>query len=364
MSSRSLFRRSRSVAAVAAAAALTLGLAACSDDDSDSDSTTSASSSASSASSDAASGDEQGTWPRSVDSLVVSNGQPTGETEKVEIPAKPEKIVSTSVTLTGTLLAVDAPVIASGGAQGAQTADDKGFFTQWADVADERGVKPLWKLEPDLQKVAAEDPDLIIVSAKGADTAAAQIDELKKMGVPVVVLDYSDKTWTELTTQVGEVTGHETEAADAIKSYEDRVAEVKENVGDVEQPVQFALLAADKQSLNFETEESAQGRILSDLGLEMNTLDNNLVGDEYKGRADVKQVTAENLDKAVADTKTLFVTSAALDGPAAIVKAIPTLANTDVVKNDRVFELGADLFRIDYYSALSMLDQIEDLFAK
>lgn len=363
MSSRALFRRSRAVAAVAAATALTLGVAACSDDDDDADATTSASASADGSDSDADDA-EQGTWPRTVDSLVIDNGQPTGETEEVEIPAKPERIVSTSVTLTGTLLAVDAPVVASGGAQGSQISDDKGFFTQWADEADEEGVKALWKLEPDLQKVAAEDPDLIVVSAKGADTAAEQIDELKKIGVPVVVLDYSDKTWTDLTTQVGEITGHETEAADTIQSYEDRVAEVKENIGEVDQPVQFALLAADKQSLNIETEESAQGRILSDLGWEINTPSDDLVGDEYKGRADVKQVTAENLDKAVADTRTLFVSSAALDNPAEIVKALPTLKNTDVVRNDRVFELSPELFRIDYFSAMSMLDQIEELFAK
>ncbi|MGO1276109.1 MAG: Fe2+-enterobactin ABC transporter substrate-binding protein, partial [Corynebacterium variabile] len=181
MSSRALFRRSRAVAAVATATALTLGLAACTDDD-DSDTGTSASASADGSDSDSDSEDpedaDQGTWPRTVDSLVIDNGQPTGDTEEVEIPAKPEKIVSTSVTLTGTLLAVDAPVIASGGAKAGPTSDDKGFFSQWAEEADEQGVKALWQLEPDLQKVAAEDPDLIIVSAKGADTAAEQIDEL------------------------------------------------------------------------------------------------------------------------------------------------------------------------------------------
>lgn len=366
MSSRALFRRSRAVAAVAAATALTLGVAACSDDDDDSDTGTSASADGSDSDSDSEDSEDadQGTWPRTVDSLVVENGKATPKTEQVEIPAKPEKIVSTSVTLTGSLLAVDAPVVASGGAKAGPTSDDKGFFSQWAEEADEQGVKALWQLEPDLQKVAAEDPDLIVVSAKGADTATEQIDELKKIGVPVVVLDYSDKTWGEITTEVGEITGHESEAEESIQSYEDRVAEVKENIGEVDQPVQFALLAADKQSLNIETEESAQGRILSDLGLEINSPSDDLVGDEYKGRADVKQVTAENLDKAVTDTRTLFVTSAALDGSADIVKALPTLKNTEVVKNDRVFQLGSDLFRIDYFSAMSMLDQIEKLFAK
>jgi iron complex transport system substrate-binding protein len=361
MTSRSLFRPTRSVAALAAAATLALGVVACSDDDSDSASTTGAAASDSSDSSD--SSDDQGTWPREVDSVVVNNGQAGKETEKVEIPAKPEKIVSTSVTLTGSLLAVDAPVVASGGAKAGPTSDDKGFFSQWADKADEKGVKALWQLQPDLQKVAAEDPDLIIVSAKGADTAAPQIDELKKIGAPVLVLDYSDKTWNDITTELGEATGHEKDAADAIKSYEDRVAEVKENIKEPEQPVNFAFLAQTGKDLNFETDESAQGRILADLGWEVAVPDASLVSDEYKGRPDVKQVTEEHLDKALVG-KTALVSSAGNPNPAEAVKAIPTVQNTDVVKNDRVFQLKPDVFRIDYYSALSMLDQIEELFKK
>lgn len=265
-------RSARTAVAVAASSTLILGLAACSsDDDADPDSTTAASSTATAGaagSTEASSDDDQGTWPREVDSIVVENGKATPETEKVEIPAKPEKIVSTSVTLTGSLLSVDAPVVASGGAKAGPTSDDKGFFSQWAAEADEQGVKALWQLEPDLQKVAAEDPDLIIVSAKGADTATEQIDELKKIGVPVVVLDYSDKTWGEITTQIGEITGHEAEAADTIKNYEDRVAEVTAAIEQPGQPVNV-VLPAQGGNLNFMTEESAQGQIIKDLGWEL-----------------------------------------------------------------------------------------------
>ena len=367
MSSRALFRRSRAVAAVAAATALTLGVAACSDDDDDSDTGTSASADGSDSDSDSEDSEDadQGTWPRTVDSLVVENGKATPKTEQVEIPAKPEKIVSTSVTLTGSLLAVDAPVVASGGAKAGPTSDDKGFFSQWAEEADEQGVKALWQLEPDLQKVAAEDPDLIVVSAKGADTATEQIDELKKIGVPVVVLDYSDKTWGEITTEVGEITGHESEAEESIQSYEDRVAEVKENIGDVEQPVNV-VLPAQEGNLNFMTAESAQGQIIKDLGWELSVPGDDVArtDGDYAGRTDVRQVTGENADKALVGKTVLGIN---VDGTEPVIdklKAIPTLANADAIKNDRVYELGASAFRIDYFSAMSMLDQIEKLFAK
>ncbi|WP_394287446.1 Fe2+-enterobactin ABC transporter substrate-binding protein [Corynebacterium variabile] len=367
MSSRALFRRSRAVAAVAAATALTLGVAACSDDDDDSDTGTSASADGSDSDSDSEDSEDadQGTWPRTVDSLVVENGKATPKTEQVEIPAKPEKIVSTSVTLTGSLLAVDAPVVASGGAKAGPTSDDKGFFSQWAEEADEQGVKALWQLEPDLQKVAAEDPDLIVVSAKGADTATEQIDELKKIGVPVVVLDYSDKTWGEITTEVGEITGHESEAEESIQSYEDRVAEVKENIGDVEQPVNV-VLPAQEGNLNFMTAESAQGQIIKDLGWELSVPGDDVArtDGDYAGRTDVRQVTGENADKALVGKTVLGIN---VDGTEPVIdklKAIPTLANADAIKNDRVYELGASAFRIDYFSAMEILDQIEEYFAK
>jgi len=367
MSSRALFRRSRAVAAVAAATALTLGVAACSDDDDDSDTGTSASADGSDSDSDSEDSEDadQGTWPRTVDSLVVENGKATPKTEQVEIPAKPEKIVSTSVTLTGSLLAVDAPVVASGGAKAGPTSDDKGFFSQWAEEADEQGVKALWQLEPDLQKVAAEDPDLIVVSAKGADTATEQIDELKKIGVPVVVLDYSDKTWGEITTEVGEITGHESEAEESIQSYEDRVAEVKENIGDVEQPVNV-VLPAQEGNLNFMTAESAQGQIIKDLGWELSGPGDDVArtDGDYAGRTDVRQVTGENADKALVGKTVLGIN---VDGTEPVIdklKAIPTLANADAIKNDRVYELGASAFRIDYFSAMEILDQIEEYFAK
>ena len=367
MSSRALFRRSRAVAAVAAATALTLGVAACSDDDDDSDTGTSASADGSDSDSDSEDSEDadQGTWPRTVDSLVVENGKATPKTEQVEIPAKPEKIVSTSVTLTGSLLAVDAPVVASGGAKAGPTSDDKGFFSQWAEEADEQGVKALWQLEPDLQKVAAEDPDLIVVSAKGADTAAEQIDELKKIGVPVVVLDYSDKTWGEITTEVGEITGHESEAEESIQSYEDRVTEVKENIGDVEQPVNV-VLPAQEGNLNFMTAESAQGQIIKDLGWELSVPGDDVArtDGDYAGRTDVRQVTGENADKALVGKTVLGIN---VDGTEPVIdklKAIPTLANADAIKNDRVYELGASAFRIDYFSAMEILDQIEEYFAK
>lgn len=68
-------------------------------------------------------------WPRQI---TDSRGTHTLESQ-------PQRIVSTSVTLTGSLLAIDAPVIASGATTpNNRVADDQGFLRQWSKVAKER----------------------------------------------------------------------------------------------------------------------------------------------------------------------------------------------------------------------------------
>ena len=59
-------------------------------------------------------------WPRTFDNVDGS---------RTEIPTRPQRILSTSVSTTGTLLAIGAPVVASGSAGNGR------FFAQWADVA-------------------------------------------------------------------------------------------------------------------------------------------------------------------------------------------------------------------------------------
>ncbi|SUG69022.1 ferrienterobactin-binding periplasmic protein [Salmonella enterica subsp. enterica] len=98
-------------------------------------------------------------WPRQIQD---SRGVHT-------LDHKPARIVSTSVTLTGSLLAIDAPVVASGATTpNNRFADDQGFMRQWSDVAKARHVARLYIGEPNAETVAAQMPDLILISATAA----------------------------------------------------------------------------------------------------------------------------------------------------------------------------------------------------
>lgn len=356
-------RRLRGIAAVVTAAVLTAGLASCSGSDDDT--------------SDAVAAAGNGSWPRTVDSLAVKNHHldctdqmdiSTCASEQVEIPAQPQRIVSTAVGLTGSLLAVDAPVVATGGATKGSTADnDEGFFNQWADEARDKGVESLWQLSPDLEKIVNADPDLVLVAANGQDSAVTGIEKIRAIGVPVVVIDYVNMDWTELTTEIGEMTGREADAAARIDEFNQRVDEVKANIAEPEQPVSLVLPSADRSgNANYMTAASPQGRVAAQLGWDLTVPGDDVARTDgpFAGRPDVKQVTAENQDKAFTGRTVLAVDSGIGEDPAEYLKGQPVLADTYAVRNDRVFTMPPELFRMDYYSAMMMLNRIDELFVR
>jgi iron complex transport system substrate-binding protein len=344
------------------ALALAGTLVACSGDDSSGDG--------------AAGGNGDGQWPRSVPSLSVENSHTvcdnandidTCKTEDIEIPDRPQRIVSTAVGLTGSLLAVDAPVVASGGATTGPSADNaEGFFNQWADEAHDKGVEGLWNLAPDLEKIVNADPDLILVAANGQDSAVPGVQKIRDIGVPVIVVDYVAMDWKELTTLMGRISGHEADAQARIDEYDDHVARVKEAITRPEQPVNLMLPSADMSgNANYWTEESPQGRVATDLGWTLSVPGKGVARDDgpFADRPDVRQVTAENQDRAMVGHTVLAANAGNDDDPADFLKGLPTLQGAYAVQKDRIFSLPAEVFRLDFYSANMMLDRIQELFA-
>ncbi|MET8338357.1 hypothetical protein [Streptosporangium canum] len=84
------------------------------------------------------------------------------------------------MSMTGHLLALDAPVVASQATTPGPFTDGNGFFKQWADVAAQRGIQVVYQgFEADIEKVIAAKPDLIVGSASGADSTAKVYERLK-----------------------------------------------------------------------------------------------------------------------------------------------------------------------------------------
>ena len=194
-------------------------------------------------------------WPRQV---TDSRGVHTLE-------SKPTRIVSTSVTLTGSLLAIDAPVVASGATTpNNRVADAQGFLRQWGDIAKQRKVARLYIGEPSAEAVAAQMPDLILISATGGDSALALYDQLSAIA-PTLIINYDDKSWQELLTQLGTLTGQEKQAAERIAAFDKQLAQVKQQMKLPPQPVNAIVYTAAAHSAS--VMRHATGRCHSQAGV-------------------------------------------------------------------------------------------------
>ncbi|MGK3143121.1 Fe2+-enterobactin ABC transporter substrate-binding protein [Pantoea sp. C2G6] len=292
-------------------------------------------------------------WPRTVASASGN----------VTLKQAPARIVSTSVTLTGSLLAIDAPVVASGAtAPGSRLADETGFFRQWGAVAKQRAVKRLYIGEPDAEAIAAEAPDLIVVSATGNDSAIKLVDQLAAIA-PVLVVNYDDKSWQQLVTLLGEATGREAEAAARIAEFAARARALKASMTRPAQPVSALVWNGDGRAVNLWTAASAQGQLLQQLGFTLATPPATLQrGHSMGARKDIIQLSGENLAAGLNGQSYLLF--AADPQTASRVMNNPFLAQTPAVRDRAVYALGLDSFRLDYYSASNLLTRLEALFVK
>ena len=292
-------------------------------------------------------------WPRTI-------ATPKGP---FTLQQQPQRIVSTSVTLSGTLLAINAPLIGSSAtSRNSSVSDAQGFFTQWSAVAKARQVKPLYISQPNAEAIAAEAPDLIVIAATGGDSALRLYDQLQTIA-PVLVIDYGDKSWQALTLQLGEITGHEADANKVIAAFDQRVEAVRHKITLPPQPTSALVYYEDGRGMNLWTPASAQGALLQDLGFTLAAPPASFQGSTSMGkRNDIIQLNGENMaDGITGNTLLLF---AADEKTVPQVAKNPFLAHLPAVQQHDIFAVGNDTFRLDYYSASNMLSSIERQFAR
>lgn len=284
-------------------------------------------------------------WPRMV----------RHDAGELTLPAQPRRIVSTAPSLTGILLAIGAPVVASAATTPSALTDDKGFFSQWAEVADERQVEVLYgKLEFDIEAIIGAEPDLLIISATGADSVVQHYAELVAQGIQAIVVNYSNQSWQDIALQLGKATGLETEAADAIARFDAYVADVAASLRSLEGPVSIVGYNIGG-SYSVSKPMSPQAQLLAALGVTVTGLPESLRGQVTRA-SDFEFISQENLPAAIAGDSVFLLR--ATDEDVAAFLADPVLANLPAVRARRVYPLGPTSFRIDYYSGRQMIDTV------
>ncbi|WP_417698194.1 Fe2+-enterobactin ABC transporter substrate-binding protein [Psychromonas sp.] len=292
-------------------------------------------------------------WPRSI---MTSQGL-------ITLDKPPQRIVSTSVTLSGTLLAIDAPLVASGATMpNTNVASEKGFMRQWDTIAEQRGVKALYQSEPNAEAIIKAQPDVIIISATGADSAMRLYDQLKDIA-PTLVIRYDDKSWIQLAQTFGNLFGLETQAESVINSFQQQVEQTKQNITLPEQPTTAMVYTLDDSGASIWTSQSAQGRLLETLGFTLATVHESIKGDISMGvRNDIIIAKGERFPDAVTGKSILlFAAEKAIEQQ---VLDNPFLQSNQAVENKQVYAVGSDTFRLDYYSASNLLTRLQSLFGR
>ncbi len=278
-------------------------------------------------------------WPRS---FVNADGSTT------TITAQPTRVLSTSVTVTGTLLAIDAPLIASA------TDAAGGFFGQWQEVATERSIKKLWPAgSVDLESAYLEQPDLIVVSKSGADSALNQIKELRSIA-PTIVVDYSTQSWQELAKQLGEALGSEKQVEKTVAEFDLLVAKAKTQLNLPEGKANIISYHGPGVTNAVAKPEGAHALLLAALGFQLESPDPNWhTGPAF--HSDFLRVNYEKLTQLTAETSFLLE---ATDQRAQRLMSDEVLQNLPSVKNQQVYGLGENTFRVDLYSSKEIINNM------
>lgn len=292
-------------------------------------------------------------WPRSV----------PGNHDAVYLERPPQRLVSTSVTLTGTLLTINAPIIASSTSQpNSSVTDDLGFFRQWSSIAKARGVIPLYQGEADAEAIAAMAPDLIIVAGSGGDSALKLYEQLQLIA-PTLVVNYDDKSWQELALLLGRASGHEADAQRMIADFAAQVASTRQRLTLPAQPSSALTYYEDGSGANLWTITSAQGQLLRDLGFTLAPVPETVKGHITQGlRKDIIQLSGEHFAEGL-QGQSLLLFSAEQDSVDKLLRN-PFLTSLPAVQKSQVYATGLDTFRLDYYSSVNLLTRLEKHFGR
>ncbi len=146
-----------------------------------------------------------------------------------------------------------------------------------------------------------------------------------------------------------------------IADFNKQLVSLKEKMKLPPQPVTALVYTAAAHSANIWTPESAQGQMLEQLGFSLATLPGGLPASHSQGkRHDIVQLGGENLAAGLNGQSLFLFAGDQKDADA--IYANPLLAHLPAVAGKRVYPLGTETFRLDYYSALLVLQRLSSLF--
>jgi iron complex transport system substrate-binding protein len=262
---------------------------------------------------DAVSGSSETTISDDAESFPVTVAAANSD---VTIAERPERIVSLSPTATEMLFAI-------GAGDQVVAVDDQ------SDYPPEVPTTALSGFEPNVEAIASQDPDLVVMSddAVAGELASLEIPLLVEPAVPTV------KEALEQMEQLGEATGNTASAESAVAEIQSSLDRIVDSLPEDQAPLSFY------HELDDTYFSATSGTFIGAL-YEMAGLEN--IADEADDGSDYPQLSAEYIVDADPDI-VFLADSECCSQNAQTVAARPGWDQITAVRNGSVVELGDDV---------------------
>lgn len=264
-----------------------------------------------------------------------------------EIPAEPERVV---VLDTGEL---DSALSLGVTPVGAVTTDVSEEFLSYL-AEDAEGVEVVGTIaEPNLEEIAALEPDLILSNSVRHEDI---YDQLAQIAPTVFAADLGD-TWKENFRLAAEALGREEEAEELLEDYEGQAAELGEAIGDPAETTVSPLRFVGGPIRAYQP-ESFIGTVLADIGLDHVDLPEGEI-------PTFVELGAEEITQADADVILYSSYGTADESGEAAVVAGPLWPMLTAVQDGRAFHVEDDVFYtgIGLRAATLQLERLQELLA-
>ncbi|UYM06461.1 ABC transporter substrate-binding protein [Solicola gregarius] len=261
----------------------------------------------------------------------------------VEVPERPERVVVLDTGELDDALALGVTPV------GAVTTDvDSEFLGYLGDRTD--GIEPVGTItEPNLEKIAALEPDVILSSKVRHEALYDQLSDI----APTVFSENVGYPWKQNFRLHAEALGLEGKAADLMAAYEAKAARVDKALPD-DTVISLVRFVPDQTRLY--SDKSFSGVITADVGAQ--------VPEPARGADTFVELSPEKLGLADADYLLTSTYGAAEDTEQAAITKSGLWTNLDAVEDGRTGQIDDDLITgIGILAANEVLDSMDSAFA-
>jgi iron complex transport system substrate-binding protein len=258
-----------------------------------------------------------------------------------EVPVDPQRVVTLEAESLDPVLALGVVPVGTG------TFADRIPIPSYLDAPE--GIVDVGAGEPDLEKVALLDPDLIIGMNWAVEPVKAELDQI----APTVALDGTATNWKSNLQIAAAALSREDEAAAAMEAYEARTAELATALGDRLQMTEVSVVRFRQDQVLAYVKSSFSGIVIGDVGLPRPP------AQDVEGDFTFVEMSAEQIPEMDGDVMFVFTLGEAGQAQYEAFTANPLWERLQVVQDGRVHEVSLEYWNgPNILAANALLDDL------